>query len=203
MIACYPHDDDATLYLFHTLAQKYGCGLHRQIRGEPAQLGAGAPRRLALGRRRHGPRHARCDDLDRPQSEEGRAADRVRVLATSTRSPIYYSTAGIFKDAPHPNVAKLYLTWVLAAASSRAASARSRRARDVPPPGGAQAAVLLQRGERLPGLRDQRAPAHRSAQALRGRDRPDPQCRRSALTLASGAVVAGGRVLDFAAPGVL
>src|SRR5262249_16214487 len=24
MIACYPHDDDATLYLFHTLAKKYG-----------------------------------------------------------------------------------------------------------------------------------------------------------------------------------
>ena len=53
MIACYPHDDDATLYLFHTLAKKYGCGIHRQIRREPAQLGAGAPRRLALGRRRH------------------------------------------------------------------------------------------------------------------------------------------------------
>jgi len=24
MIACYPHDDDATLYLFHTIMQKYG-----------------------------------------------------------------------------------------------------------------------------------------------------------------------------------
>src|SRR5262249_27044637 len=27
--------------------------------------------------------------------------------------PIYYSTAGIFKNALHPNVAKLYMSWIL------------------------------------------------------------------------------------------
>jgi ABC-type Fe3+ transport system substrate-binding protein len=49
--------------------------------------------------------------------------------------PIYYSTAGIFKDAPHPNVAKLYLSWVLAPEQqSRIGSFSSRR--DVPPPAG-------------------------------------------------------------------
>ena len=49
--------------------------------------------------------------------------------------PIYYSTAGIFKDAPHPNVAKLYLTWVLPAEQQRRIGTFSSRS-DVPPPGG-------------------------------------------------------------------
>src|SRR5262244_2473024 len=82
MIACYPHDDDATLYLFHTLAKKYGSDYIDKYFGEPAQLGAGSSERLALGCRRHEHRHAGCDDLDHPQSEEGRAADRVRFLGS-------------------------------------------------------------------------------------------------------------------------
>jgi ABC-type Fe3+ transport system substrate-binding protein len=49
--------------------------------------------------------------------------------------PIYYSTAGIFKDAPHPNVAKLYLTWVLAPEQQRRIGSFSSRG-DVPPPAG-------------------------------------------------------------------
>src|SRR5262249_5924602 len=48
--------------------------------------------------------------------------------------------------------------------------------------GGTKAAVLLRRGQRLPGFRDQRPPAHGAAQQGRGGDRPDPQYRRRALT---------------------
>ena len=36
MIACYPHDDDATLYLFHTIAQKYGADyIDKYLANEP------------------------------------------------------------------------------------------------------------------------------------------------------------------------
>ena len=49
--------------------------------------------------------------------------------------PIYYSTAGIFKDAPHPNVAKLYLTWVLQPEQQSCIGSYSPRG-DVPPVGG-------------------------------------------------------------------
>ena len=36
MIACYPHDDDATLYLFHTIAQKYGTDyIDKYLANEP------------------------------------------------------------------------------------------------------------------------------------------------------------------------
>ena len=49
--------------------------------------------------------------------------------------PIYYSTAGIFRDAPHPNVAKLYLSWLLEPEQQSRTGTFSPRA-DVPPPGG-------------------------------------------------------------------
>jgi ABC-type Fe3+ transport system substrate-binding protein len=57
------------------------------------------------------------------------------VFSETDPIPIYYSTAGIFKDAPHPNVAKLYLSWVLAPEQQRRIGSFSSR-RDVPPPSG-------------------------------------------------------------------
>ncbi len=47
--------------------------------------------------------------------------------------PMFYSTAGIFKDAPHPNVAKLYLSWVMEREQQSRIGTYSSRA-DVPPP---------------------------------------------------------------------
>src|SRR5476651_1619124 len=36
MIACYPHDDDATLYIFYTLMKKYGAGyIDKYIANQP------------------------------------------------------------------------------------------------------------------------------------------------------------------------
>ena len=43
--------------------------------------------------------------------------------------------AAIFKDAPHPNAAKLYLTWYLAKEQQSRTGTFSPRA-DVPPPAG-------------------------------------------------------------------
>src|SRR5262249_26832154 len=57
------------------------------------------------------------------------------VFSEADPIPIYYSTAGIFKDAPHPNVAKLYLTWVLQPEQQKRIGSFSPRG-DVPPPGG-------------------------------------------------------------------
>ena len=35
------------------------------------------------------------------------------VFSEADPTPVFYVTAGIFKDAPHPNFAKLYLTWLM------------------------------------------------------------------------------------------
>jgi ABC-type Fe3+ transport system substrate-binding protein len=49
--------------------------------------------------------------------------------------PIWPQTTSIFKDAPHPNAAKLYITWFLAKEQQSRTGTWSTRL-DVPPPSG-------------------------------------------------------------------
>jgi ABC-type Fe3+ transport system substrate-binding protein len=134
MIACYPHDDDATLYLFHTILKKYGPDyLDKYIANQPnwVQGHLSVSRAVAGG--------SNLITLDATTStilnlkKAGQPIDFVFSEIDSI--PVYYSTAGIFKDAPHPNVAKLYLAWVLQVEQQRRLGSYSPRA-DVPPPAG-------------------------------------------------------------------
>ena len=134
MIACYPHDDDATLYLFHTIAKKYGWDyVEKYLANQPnwVQGHLGVSRSVAAG--------TDLVTLDATTStilNLKKAGQPVEfVFSEADPIPIYYSTAGIFKDAPHPNVAKLYLTWVLQAEQQRRIGSFSPRS-DVPPPAG-------------------------------------------------------------------
>ena len=134
MIACYPHDDDATLYLFHTIAQKYGADyIDKYVANQPnwVQGHLGVSRSVAGG-----------TDLVTPDATTStvlnlkKAGQSIEFAFSEVDPiPVYYSTAGIFKDAPHPNVAKLYLTWVLAPEQQRRIGTFSSRG-DVPPPAG-------------------------------------------------------------------
>ena len=60
---------------------------------------------------------------------------RGGVVAGVDETPVFTLTGGIFKDAPHPNAAKLYLTWFLAKEQQAKVGSFSTRA-DVPPPEG-------------------------------------------------------------------
>ena len=57
------------------------------------------------------------------------------VWSPVDETPVFTLTGGIFKDAPHPNAAKLYLTWFLAKEQQSRVGSFSSRA-DVPPPEG-------------------------------------------------------------------
>ena len=57
------------------------------------------------------------------------------VFSPVDETPVFTLTGGIFKDAPHPNAAKLYLTWFLAKEQQAKVGSFSSRA-DVPPPEG-------------------------------------------------------------------
>jgi ABC-type Fe3+ transport system substrate-binding protein len=134
MIACYPHDDDATLYLFHTITRKYGSDyIDKYLANEPnwVQGHLSVSRAVAAG--------TNLVTLDATTSTVlnlKKAGQPIEfVFSEIDPIPIYYSTAGIFKDAPHPSVAKLYLTWVLAPEQQRRIGSFSSR-RDVPPPAG-------------------------------------------------------------------
>lgn len=56
-------------------------------------------------------------------------------MASGDLVPVFTATGGIFKDAPHPNAAKLYLSWYLAKEQQSRLGTFSSRA-DVPPPEG-------------------------------------------------------------------
>jgi ABC-type Fe3+ transport system substrate-binding protein len=132
MIACYPHDDDATLYLFYTMAQKHGADyVDKYIANQPnwVQGHLSVSRSVAAGK-----------DLVTPDATTStvlnlkKAGQPIEYAFSNTDPvPIYYSTAGIFKDAPHPNVAKLYLTWILEKEQQSRIGTYSSRT-DVPPP---------------------------------------------------------------------
>jgi ABC-type Fe3+ transport system substrate-binding protein len=134
MIACYPFDDDATLYLFHTIAQKYGSDyIDKYLANEPnwVQGHLSVSRAVAAGTNL-----ATLDATTSTVLNLKKAGQPIEfVFSEIDPVPIYYSTAGIFKDAPHPNVAKLYLSWVLAPEQQRRIGSFSSR-RDVPPPSG-------------------------------------------------------------------
>jgi ABC-type Fe3+ transport system substrate-binding protein len=49
--------------------------------------------------------------------------------------PTFFVTAGIFKDAPHPNAAKLFLNWYMAKEQQSRLGTFSARS-DVDPPAG-------------------------------------------------------------------
>ena len=183
-ISCYPHDDDATLYLFHTLAQKYGADyIDKYLANEPnwVQGHLSVSRSVAAGTNL-----VTFDATTSTVLNLKKAGQPIEfVFSRVDPIPIYYSTAGIFKDAPHPNVAKLYLTWVLAPEQqSRIGTFSSRN--DVPPPAGLKPLFSYTVAKRLSRFRHQRASARRSAPAVRGRGRPDPQHRRGALSARAG-----------------
>lgn len=132
LITCYPHDDDATLFLFHTLMQKYGDDyLTRYVANQPnwVQGHLGVVRSVAAGTD-----YATFDASTATTLGLKRAGQPIEyVFSEEDPVPVFYSTAGIFKDAPHPNMAKLYLTWILQPEQQRRIGTYSPRP-DVPPP---------------------------------------------------------------------
>ena len=151
MIACYPHDDDATLYLFHTIAQKYGADyIDKYVANQPnwVQGHLGVSRSVAGG-----------TDLVTPDATTStvlnlKKAGQSIEFAFSEVDPIPVYLHRRHLQGCAPSQRRQALSDL--GAGSRAATphrnllvARRRAAA-----GGAQAAVLLQRGQRLPGLRD-------------------------------------------------
>ena len=134
VITCYPADDDATLYLFYLIVQKYGWSwMDKYMANKPnfVQGHLDVSRSVASG--------ANIATFDAtstvwPFMREG----KVNVVFSPVdETPVFTATGGIFKNAPHPNVAKLYLTWLLAKEQQARTGSFSSRD-DVDPPAGFQ-----------------------------------------------------------------
>jgi ABC-type Fe3+ transport system substrate-binding protein len=134
LITVYPHDDDAALYLFDTIVRKYGWDyMTRYLAQAPKfiQGHLGVARDVASG--------GSLATFDATVSTAGgqkRAGQPIELaFSDADPTPVFFVTAGLFKDGPHPNAAKLYLTWLLAKEQQGRSGFFSPRA-DMPPPAG-------------------------------------------------------------------
>jgi ABC-type Fe3+ transport system substrate-binding protein len=134
LITAYPHDDDATLFAFHTIVKKYGWKyMDDYMATEPKfiQGHLGVVRSVASGE------SAATFDmmLHHTMVEKGEGKPIDVAFPTNDAIPIWGQLGAIFKDAPHPNAARLYLQWYMAKEQQSRIGTWSAR-NDVPPPFG-------------------------------------------------------------------
>ena len=134
LVTCYPADDDATLFVFDTIIKKYGWSyMDKYMANKPnfVQGHLGELKSIASGQN--------AVTFDSTSSTTGalkRAGEPIDfAFPQKDVMPLFFLTAGIFKDAPHPNVAKLFLSWYMAKEQQSRVGTYSAR-KDVPPPAG-------------------------------------------------------------------
>jgi ABC-type Fe3+ transport system substrate-binding protein len=134
MIACYPHDDDITLYLFYSIVQRYGWDWMDKYIANGAQFiqgHLGVARGLASGEAM-----VSVDsnpNLSLREQRDGKPVDIAFSKIDPT--PVWAQTAATFNDSPHPNAARLFLSWFLEKEQQSKLDTWSPRT-DVPPPDG-------------------------------------------------------------------
>ena len=134
IITCYPADDDATLFVFYTIVQKYGWSyMDKYMANKPyfIQGHLGVERGISSG--------AHFISFDATATTVGAAKEAGSpielVFSQDDPTAFFTLTAGIFKDAPHPNAAKLFLNWYMQPEQQSRTGVFSART-DVSPPTG-------------------------------------------------------------------
>jgi ABC-type Fe3+ transport system substrate-binding protein len=134
LITTDPTEDDAALMVFTSIVEKYGWSyMDKYMAQQPAFVTTGhaaVSNAIAAGEKL-----ATFDSTSTTPrlKQEGKPIEPVFSQADAT--PVFLVGAAIFKDAPHPNAAKLYLTWYLAKEQQSRSGTFSPRADVAPPPG--------------------------------------------------------------------
>jgi ABC-type Fe3+ transport system substrate-binding protein len=133
LISVYPHDDDAALYLFHLIVQKYGWSwMDRYMANKPNFIQGHLPVARSVA---EGKNAATLDATSSVWPFERTGQPVEMAFSEIDETPVFTLTGGIFKDAPHPNAARLYLSWYVAKEQQSRLGTFSPRT-DVPPPEG-------------------------------------------------------------------
>jgi ABC-type Fe3+ transport system substrate-binding protein len=134
LISVYPHDDDAALYLFHLIVQKYGWSwMDRYMATKPHFIQGHLPVARAVA---EGKMAATLDATVTTAGGFKRGGAPIEIVfSPEDETPVFTATGGIFKGAPHPNAAKLFISWYLAKEQQAQIGTFSPRL-DVPPPAG-------------------------------------------------------------------
>ncbi|HZS01805.1 MAG TPA: ABC transporter substrate-binding protein [Chloroflexota bacterium] len=111
-ITCYPHDDDVTLYRYDTIVQKHGWDFMDRLMVNRPQFIRG---HLGVVREIMADRAGVSFDSTTSSTAGAQAngGNIVLLIPEEDAMPIWPQSAGIFRGAPHPNAAKLYLSWLL------------------------------------------------------------------------------------------
>lgn len=134
LVSAYPADDDATLYDFATIVRKYGWSfMDKYMAQQPKfiQGHLGVARGVASGGS-----DATFDNTIGSTNTAKHEGGKITLAAPqSDPLPVFFTSETILKDAPHPNAAKLYVTWFLSKEQQSRTGVYSSRG-DVPPPAG-------------------------------------------------------------------
>jgi ABC-type Fe3+ transport system substrate-binding protein len=134
LVTPYPADDDVTLWLFYKIVQKYGWEyMDKYMANKPnfIQGHLGQQRSVTSGQN-----WVAIDsifNITEPMKKAGQPVDSY--FSTVDATPIWPLTAAIFKDAPHPNAAKLFMSFLLEPEQQALTGTWSPRT-DLPPPPG-------------------------------------------------------------------
>lgn len=134
LITTYPADDDAGLFAFATIIQKYGWGYMAQYMNQNPKFVQG---HLAVARSiASGESLATFDATANSTVEVSRAGGNIALAGPGDDYlPVAFAAEAILKDAPHPNAARLFVAWYLSQDWQSRTGVYSSRS-DVPPPPG-------------------------------------------------------------------
>ncbi len=113
IVTPYPADDDVTLWVFYHIVQKYGWDyMDKYMAAKPnfIQGHLGQQRSIASGQNLV--TFNSIYDITSELKRQGLPVDSH--FPTVDAMPIWPLTGAIFKGAPHPNAAKLFISWLLA-----------------------------------------------------------------------------------------
>ena len=136
IITTYPHLDDVTLYLYSTIVEKHGWDFVDKLKAlEPSFVRGhlGVSRAISAG-----DKALSFDVVAREvQQQSGEGKPIAMALSETEPMPVWSQSAGVFKDAPHPNAARLFIAWYLQPEQQKRVGHWPSRS-DVPPPQGLQ-----------------------------------------------------------------
>jgi ABC-type Fe3+ transport system substrate-binding protein len=132
IVTAYPADDDVTLWVFYHIVQRYGWGyMDKYMAAKPTFIQGHLGEQRSIGSGQNLVTFDSILDITTELKRQGQPVDSH--IPTIDALPIWPLTGAIFKGAPHPNAAKLFLSWLLAPEQQSKLPTWSPRS-DVPPP---------------------------------------------------------------------